>query len=54
VRHSLVNQSASNVATCYGCHAGGANSALKPSTAPAAGAQPGCLNNTMCHDTHVN
>lgn len=34
---------------CYKCHKDGANSTVKPLAAPAAGAQPGCFNNTMCH-----
>jgi hypothetical protein len=43
---------ASNAPACYQCHASGSsvNAALglAPVT-PAAGAQPGCFNNTMCH-----
>lgn len=50
--HVFVNQSASNLAVCFGCHAGGQNTSLHPAT-PAPGAQPGCLNNTMCHDANI-
>jgi len=43
----------SNAPECFKCHKDGANSTLKPLAAPAAGAQPGCFNNTMCHATNV-
>ena len=45
--HDLTNQA--NAPVCFQCHAAGTNSDLKPSAAPAPGAAPGCLNNTMCH-----
>lgn len=38
-----------NASACYICHAGGNNSALKPTAPPAAGEKPGCFNNTLCH-----
>jgi len=38
-----------NAAACYNCHANGANSTLAPITPAAAGTEPGCFNNTMCH-----
>lgn len=45
--HSLVDSA--NVTECAKCHAGGANSTVRPTTAPAAGAAPGCYNATLCH-----
>jgi hypothetical protein len=42
-----------NAPVCFTCHANGNNSDLKPAAPPAPGAQPGCLNNTLCHDTTV-
>jgi hypothetical protein len=38
-----------NAAECFKCHKDGANSTFKPLAPPAAGALPGCFNNTMCH-----
>jgi len=46
--HSTTDQN--NAAACYQCHAGGkflTNLPMPP--APAAGAQPNCFNNTLCH-----
>lgn len=38
-----------NVATCYSCHANGANSTITPVNPAPAGTPPGCTNATMCH-----
>ena len=46
---SHVFTNAANAPECFKCHAGGANSDLKPATPAPAGTQPGCFNNTMCH-----
>ena len=40
---------AANAPECFKCHAGGANSILKPTTPAPAGTQPGCFNATLCH-----
>lgn len=42
-----------NAPECAKCHTAGANSSLKPKAAPAAGAAPGCFNNTLCHDRNL-
>lgn len=42
-----------NAAACAACHLNGANSTRVPSAPPAAGAQPGCYNNTLCHDRNL-
>jgi hypothetical protein len=47
--HTATNSN--NAGECYTCHKDGANSTIKPLTPPAAGATPGCFNNTMCHAT---
>jgi hypothetical protein len=39
-----------NAPECFKCHAGGANSPLKPVTVAPAGTQPGCFNATLCHE----
>lgn len=43
------NTDTSNAVACVACHAAGANSSRKPSAPAAAGAQPDCFNNTLCH-----
>ena len=45
---------AANAPECFKCHAGGANSDLKPATPAPAGTTPGCFNNTMCHGTNIS
>lgn len=47
VNHTLVSYQ--NAPECYKCHAAGAHSSLVPTTPAAAGTEPGCFNNTMCH-----
>jgi hypothetical protein len=47
--HAFV--STANAPECMKCHAGGANSVLKPPTPAASGTAPGCYNATMCHST---
>ena len=42
-----------NATECIKCHLAGANSTMKPSAPPAAGAAPGCFNNTMCHSRNI-
>ena len=42
-----------NAAACAACHLNGANSTRVPATPPAIGAQPGCYNNTLCHDRNL-
>jgi len=42
-----------NMSACAQCHTGGANSTLKPSTAPPPGTPAGCFNNTLCHSRTV-
>ena len=51
--HALTNQG--NAPVCFGCHHDNLlnTTTVHPSAAPAAGAAPGCFNNTMCHDTHI-
>lgn len=44
---------AGNAPECFKCHAGGANSDMKPSTPAPTGTQPGCFNNTLCHGTNI-
>ncbi len=44
---------AGNAPECFKCHAGGANSDMKPATPAPAGTEPGCFNNTMCHGTAI-
>lgn len=49
---SLTNHITTNISNapeCYKCHAGGANSTIKPVTPAPAGTAPGCTNATMCH-----
>ncbi|MGA2079718.1 MAG: hypothetical protein ABSH53_03765 [Holophaga sp.] len=47
INHAITNLS--NAPVCYQCHAGGANSTLRPANPAPAGTAPGCTNNTMCH-----
>ena len=49
--HEVTN--VGNAPVCFQCHAAGANSTQKPSAPPAAGAAPGCFNNTMCHSNAI-
>ena len=54
---SLANHVFTNIGNapeCFKCHKDGANSSLKPTTPPTAGAAPGCFNNTMCHGTSIH
>jgi hypothetical protein len=50
--HTQVNPA--NAPECAKCHAGGANSILKPQTLAPAGTAPGCYNATLCHGTGVH
>jgi hypothetical protein len=45
--HAFANSA--NISECAKCHAGGANSDLKPLTPAPAGTAPGCFNATLCH-----
>jgi len=51
INHGLTNQG--NADACFVCHSGGRNSTLVPAVINTTSA-PGCLNNTMCHDTNLN
>jgi hypothetical protein len=51
---SHVNTNTGNAPECFKCHAGGANSSLKPATPAPAGTAPGCFNATMCHGRVIN
>jgi hypothetical protein len=42
-----------NAPECAKCHAGAANSTLKPLSTPPAGTAPGCFNGTLCHTTRI-
>lgn len=50
--HSLTNEA--NATECAKCHTNGANSTRVPSTPAPAGTQPGCYNNTLCHDRNLD
>ncbi|MCE1228327.1 MAG: hypothetical protein LWX11_02380 [Firmicutes bacterium] len=53
---SLPNHTQTNInnaSECANCHAGGANSTMRPNPPAANGTAPGCFNNTLCHGTHI-
>ncbi|MDH3237341.1 MAG: hypothetical protein OEM47_02240 [Deltaproteobacteria bacterium] len=39
-----------NASVCALCHLGGGSVVVTPPTPPPAGSNPGCFNNTLCHD----